>query len=108
MPEHHSAEARGRRGRNRWLGVLLILFSPLLALLVLIVGASWVVGALALHLLTLICWVPVGRRVLFVYSDSPQWKVHVETEVLPRLPSSAAVLNWSERSRWPRWNLAVW
>jgi hypothetical protein len=43
-----------------------------------------------------------------VYSDSPIWKPHIEAEVLPRLPSTAAILNWSERSQWSRWNLSVW
>jgi len=88
--------------------LLLILLLPLLLPFLLIVAVAWVVGALALHLLTLIVWLPVGRRVLFIYSDSPVWKVHIETEVLPRLPSTASVLNWSERSRWSRWSLSVW
>ena len=41
------------------------------------------------------------RRVLFVYSDSPNWKAHVETSILPRLPANAVVLNWSHRATWP-------
>jgi hypothetical protein len=43
-----------------------------------------------------------------VYSNSPVWKSYIETEVLPRLPSTAAVLNWSERSHWSFWSLSVW
>jgi hypothetical protein len=31
------------------------------------------VCALALHVLTLVAWAPSGRRVLFVYSNSPVW-----------------------------------
>ena len=37
---------------------------------------------------------------LLVYSDSPLWKSHIESEWLPRLGSSVAVLNWSERRGW--------
>jgi hypothetical protein len=109
MPDNQSAETKRQRGRSSWMGLLvLLLLSPLLLPLFLIVAVARVIGALALHLLTLLVWIPAGRRVLFVYSDSPVWKVHLETEVLPRLPSTAAVLNWSERSRWSRWSLSVW
>lgn len=52
-------------------------------------------------------WLPAGRRVLFGYPNSPVWKTHIETEILPRLPSTAAVLNWSERSQWSSWSLPV-
>jgi hypothetical protein len=76
--------------------------------LIVVLAIAWVVGAVALHLLTLILWIPLGRRVLFVHSNSPVWKAHIETEVLPRLPRTAAVLNWSERSGWPFWSLSVW
>jgi hypothetical protein len=39
---------------------------------------------------------------LLVYSDSPLWKSHIETEWLPRLGSRMAILNWSERRNWDR------
>ena len=109
MPENQSAKAKRKRGLNGWPAlVLLLLLSPLLLPLLVVLVVSWLAGALALHLLTLIVWLPAGRRVLFVYSNSPTWKRHIEAEVLPRLPSTAAVLNWSERSQWPRWSLSVW
>jgi len=108
MPENCGAEAKRQRGRTNRLALLLLaLLSPLVLLNVLLVGVARLIGALVLHLLTLTIWIPVGRRVLFVYSDSPVWKVHIETEVLPRLPTTAAVLNWSERSRWSPWSLSV-
>jgi hypothetical protein len=87
---------------------LLIPLLLLLLPLIVVVALVWVVSAVALHLLTLILWIPARRRVLFVHSNSPVWKAHIETEVLPRLPSTAVVLNWSERSRWPLWSLSVW
>ena len=41
-----------------------------------------------------------GKFVLFVYSDSPNWKSYIESQVLPSIKDHAIVLNWSERSRW--------
>jgi hypothetical protein len=70
--------------------------------------AAWVVASLALHLALLVAWLPRGRRVLFVYSDSPRWRPYLDANVVPRLPKSAVVLNWSERARWSPFNLGVW
>lgn len=41
-----------------------------------------------------------GRRLLFVYSNSPVWQEYLEVNWLPRLADVAVVLNWSERRRW--------
>lgn len=41
-----------------------------------------------------------GRFVLFVYSDSPNWKTYVESNILPRVGGHAVVLNWSHRREW--------
>src|SRR5688572_20401113 len=42
-----------------------------------------------------------GRFILFVYSDSPNWKDYIESKILPRIRSHVVVLNWSERKKWP-------
>jgi hypothetical protein len=42
-----------------------------------------------------------------VCSDSPNWKEHIEQQILPRLPQNAVVLNWSRRTQWPRFSLGV-
>ena len=74
MPEKHStATARKRELRGWHALVLLVLLSPLLIPLLAVLGAAWLAGAFALHLLTLILWLPSGRRVLFVYSNGPEW-----------------------------------
>ena len=53
-------------------------------------------------------WIGRARqRVLFVYSDSPHWKTHVEASILPRLPANAVVLNWSQRMSWQTFSLPV-
>ena len=108
MPENQSVRARRVRAKGSWFGLaVLLVLSPLLVPLLVVMALAWITGAVALHLLTLILWLPVGRRVLFIYSNSPVWKTHIETEILPRLPPTAAVLNWSERSRWTSLSLAV-
>jgi hypothetical protein len=43
-----------------------------------------------------------GRIVLFIYSDSPNWKDYVETNILPRLEPHVVTLNWSQRQDWQR------
>jgi hypothetical protein len=41
-----------------------------------------------------------GRVVLFIYSDSSNWRDYIETKILPRLEGSALILNWSKRREW--------
>ena len=53
-----------------------------------------------LHLAIWTWWYLRGRDILFVYSDSPIWREHVEQHILPYLGERAVVLNWSHRKRW--------
>jgi hypothetical protein len=41
-----------------------------------------------------------GRFVLFIYSDSPNWKDYIETKLLPELEPHVVTLNWSQRAQW--------
>ena len=45
-------------------------------------------------------WYPKGKLLLFVYSDSPNWKEYIEQKILPQISSKAVIINWSERSQW--------
>jgi hypothetical protein len=48
-------------------------------------------------------WVRHGRKgkvILFVYSDSSNWKDHIEEKILPRLEACSVILNWSKRREW--------
>ena len=38
--------------------------------------------------------------VLFVYSDSSNWKDYIETNILPRIETHSIILNWSKRREW--------
>ena len=53
-----------------------------------------------LHALAWLVWNPRGIELLYVYSNSPHWQEYIEQNILPRLPSRAIVLNWSERKEW--------
>ena len=43
-----------------------------------------------------------GRPLLLVYSNSPNWKEHIEQRLLPLIADRAVVLNYSERASWHR------
>lgn len=83
------------------LWLIVFVLSPLLLLILLAYGAS----LLLLHMALWLIWGPLGKRVLFVYSNSPVWQGYIEQNVLPRLPETAVVLNWSERRSWNRLTL---
>jgi hypothetical protein len=89
------------KARNAVLLVIVLLCLPLIL--------AWV----AVYLVFMLAWgtvlrvwfwrahVSQGRFILFVYSESPNWKSYVEENILPRIADSAVILNWSERRLWP-------
>ena len=85
------------------LALVVVVCSPLLLPLLVVYGLY----ALLLHVSVWLLWSPAGRRVLFVYSNSPVWQSYIEDNILPRLPRGSVVLNWSERRRWRWWSLSV-
>jgi hypothetical protein len=42
------------------------------------------------------------RPLLVVYSDSPNWKAHFESHLLPAIAERSVVLNYSQRATWSR------
>src|SRR5688572_7815817 len=66
-----------------------------------------VLNRMAVCLLVWIWWLPAGKDVLFVSSDSPVWQEYMQTEILPLVAKRAIVLNWSERSRWSKLSFSV-
>jgi hypothetical protein len=82
------------------LTLLLIVLAPLLIVAVLL---YFLWGAI----LYLAIWLTWRKQfVVFVYSDSPTWKEHIEREILPSIQHRAVILNWSERREWKN-SLAV-
>jgi len=47
-------------------------------------------------------WARERKRILLVYSRSPNWQSYIEQNWLPRIGDSAVLLNWSERASWSR------
>jgi hypothetical protein len=45
-------------------------------------------------------WGGEGKRLLLIYSNSPNWQAYIEEHWLRPLAGVAVVLNWSERSSW--------
>ena len=87
---------------------IVILTSPLWLPLLLIVVVGMLIRVATLYAIVWLWWIGrAQRRVLFVYSDSPHWKQHVETNILPKLPRDSVILNWSERARWRGFSLPV-
>jgi hypothetical protein len=80
-----------------WLWPLLIVLLPL----VVVAGVLWLMAAVLLQVVVWLTWCSRGRYVLVVYSDSPIWQEYFEQNVLPAVGNRGAVLNWSERKRWP-------
>jgi hypothetical protein len=101
------------RSKPRWttrlLGIILgVILLPLLLPVVLLVLCLILLFRLAVHLLICLVWIPRGKDVLFVYSDSPIWQEYMLNEVLPLVAGRAVVLNLSHRRSWSRWSLATW
>lgn len=63
--------------------------------------------ASALYLAIWLFWLPRGKDVLLVYSESPIWHDYMVDDVLPLVQERAMVLNWTERNQWGEWSLSV-
>ena len=94
----------GTKARNRpawWaIALLLIAISPLLVILLVVLAFAWLAMYVCIHCAAWCWWNLRGIDVLFVYSNSPVWQSHIESEVLPLIRTRAVVLNWSERRNW--------
>ena len=105
MREQQPTPSKKRTGVYVFLQIALaILLLPVLlpiALIYLVLQRTLIYSSIWL------VWLPRGRDVLFVYSESPVWKEYMLEEILPLVRHRAVILNWSERSRWSRWSIAV-
>ena len=97
-------ESTGRKAaRLAFIALLLPIILPLA-----IVGMVFhVLNKVVVYMLVWMWWLPTGRDVLYVSSDSPIWKEYMETQIFPLIAERAIVLSWSARSKWPRWSFAV-
>lgn len=97
---------REQRSQFAMTALLVVLF-PLIVLLAILALLLFAGYRLLLNALVRLLWLPRGKDVLLVYSDSPIWAEYMTKEILPVVTNRAKVLNWSERKRWPSWSLPV-
>jgi hypothetical protein len=86
--------------------VLFIILSPVWLPLLLCMAIAYIMKCILIYPSMWLAWSPRGIRLLYVYSNSPNWQEHIEREILPRLPKGKIVLNWSERTLWKKFSLA--
>ena len=89
----------------KWLKTLL--FAPIIVLvliLLLVLSPFYVLYRTLLRIAVELVWGIQGKRVLMVYSRSPNWEQYIESTWLPRINSHATVMNWSDRLHWARQN----
>jgi hypothetical protein len=67
-----------------WVILLLVCLTLAIPLVVL-----WLLLGVFLHVAVWLAWCARGRRVLFVYSNSPNWQEYVEEKIIPKLPVNA-------------------
>ena len=79
---------------------LVLLILPIVLPLALITLTFWFSHRVALYGLIWLLWLPKGKDILFVSSDSPIWQEYMANQILPQIEERAIVLNWSERNRW--------
>ena len=101
IPVQIGASKKGEHSRYRmnWVQISFMVIGFIL-------GATLLKGALPFALrfgLKVRFWLRHGRKgkiILFVYSDSSNWKNYIETNILPRIEAHSIILNWSKRREW--------
>ena len=84
-----------------------VLFLPIVLPLAILGLVLHVLNKVVVYLLVWVWWLPRGKDVLYISSDSPIWKEYMEAEIFPLIAGRAVVLSWSARSKWPKWSFAV-
>ena len=92
---------------HKWPGqIVLILLSPILLVIGLCILVAYLILSIIIYLSAWLFWNTRGIRLLYVYSNSPNWQEYIEREIVPKLPERKIVLNWSERQKWKKVNFA--
>ena len=85
----------------------IVLLLPIILPLAIVGLVLHFLNKVVVYLLVWVWWLPRGKDVLYVSSDSPIWKEYMESEIFPLIAERAVVLSWSARSKWPKWSFAV-
>ncbi|HEX7960535.1 MAG TPA: hypothetical protein VF493_11490 [Terriglobales bacterium] len=83
-----------------------ILFAPVWVPLIVALMVLLLLYWMLLYLAVWTWWLPRGKDVLIVYSNSPIWHDYMTEKIIASLQHRAIILNWSERKQWRR-TLAV-
>jgi len=86
---------------------LLVVLLPLILPLAIVGLVLHFLNLVVVYLLVWAWWLPRGKDVLYVTSDSTVWKDYMENEIRPLVAERAVALNWSERKSWRHWSLVV-
>ena len=86
---------------------LIVLLLPIVLPLAIVVLLLHLLNKAVVDLLVWMWWLPRGKDVLYVSSDSLNWKEYMEAEIFPLVAERAVVLNRSGRSKWPKWSFPV-
>jgi hypothetical protein len=97
----------GRRVEQLVLIAFIVLLAPIWLPCLVVIGTVLIVERALLHLAVVIYWIPRGKDVLYVNSDSQIWHEYMDSTVLPTLSGRAVTLNWSERAHWKKYKLSV-
>ena len=92
----HSREAKKA---PKLLGFLVLLLLLPYALIYLFLYFSY---GLILQIAVWISWMPRGKSILIVTSESPVWEDYMAENIIGVLQAQAMILNWSKRSEWSR------
>jgi hypothetical protein len=96
----------GRRLAKLAALVLALPVTVIVVPLALVAVTLYLLHRLAVYLLVRALWLPKGKDVLVVLSESPIWQDYMTAEIVPLVRKRAVVLNWSERKKWPRRSFA--
>lgn len=104
-----TAQAKPKKAVHPALAVVAaVVLSPLWIPLLVLWLVFYLLSSVCIYLTVWLLWLPRGKHILFVYSDSPIWHDYIEQHFLPVIREQAVVLNWSQRrSRSWRRSLAV-
>jgi hypothetical protein len=86
---------------------LIVVLLPIIIPFAAVVLVLYWLHRMALYGLIWLLWLPRGKDVLLVYSDSPIWHDYMTTQVIPLVQDRAVILNWSERHKWSTWSFSV-
>ena len=86
---------------------VIVLSLPIVLPLAIVGLVLHLLNRVVVYLLVWLWWLPREKDVLYVSSDSPIWKDYMETEILPLVAERAIAVNWSGRSKWPKWSFTV-